>query len=466
MTLRPNQRGQLLIAATLFSFLVSCTKKEDLSLEKLDTTAATSTTTTTTRQFTLVPDAYGRLTIDNKSGTYKAGDILNLKGNFSSISISNLSGSSSGFIVIQNLPGTVVNVGNPSWNGGSYSWALSFSNCHYLRVGGVAGSKTNFIVNGSTQAYREAYFNVHLGNHTDNFELCRMTINNGGTGIVAKTEPVKGDATTAYPNSTMANLSIHDLTINNTRNEAMYIGHTATYWDLTANVPYYGAPSGFAAGHTYVQPIKWYNVKIYTNLVQNSGLDGIQTAAIDKLEVYNNVVTNWATQHNSAHNGGILIGGRTRNTYTHDNWVHDGWGELCQFYGSGGTGITHIIKNNLFVNNEGDGVSMRGAENAIVQVLNNTISMTKGVSLRINGNSGQTGKNIANANAFIAPMKGVGTIYSKYYIYLENGAQATEGTGTLANVKAVTVAAAGVNVNSYYAPLATTLLTTAGFRKS
>ena len=171
-------------------------------------------------------------------------------------------------------------------------------------------------------------------------------------------------------------------------------------------------------------------------------------------------------RHIFGHNGGILIGGRTRNTYTHDNWVHDGWGELCQFYGSGGTGITHIIKNNLFVNNEGDGISMRGAENAIVQVLNNTVSMTKGVSLRINGYTGQTGKNTANANAFIAPMKGVGTIYSKYYIYLENGAQATEGTGTLANVKVSTVAAAGVNVTSYYSPLATTLLTTAGFRKS
>lgn len=88
---------------------------------------------------------------------------------------------------------------------------------------------------------------------------------------------------------------IHDLVIKNTTNEAMYIGHTATYWDLTSNVPYYGTPSGFAAGHQYVQPIIWRGVKIYNNILKDIGLGGIQTSAIDQLEVYKNEVSNWAT---------------------------------------------------------------------------------------------------------------------------------------------------------------------------
>jgi hypothetical protein len=461
MTLRPYRR-QMLIAATVLSLFASCSKELEESVEPIENTETTSATTTASRQFTLVPDANGRLIIDNKSGAYQPGDVLNLKGAFKAIYISNMSGKQTAPIVIQNLPGTNVTVGNPSWNGGSYAQALAFSNCHYIRVGG--SSKTAFVINGSTQSYREAYFNIHLTNKSDNFEICRMTVNNGGTGIVAKTEPVKGDASTAFPNYTMNNLSIHDLTITGTKNEGMYIGHTATYWDLTSGAPYYGVASGFASGHSYVQPIKWNNVKIYTNLVQNTGLDGIQTAAINKLEVYNNVVTNWATQKNSGHNGGILIGGRTTNTNTHDNWVHDGWGELCQFYGSGEGGATHIFKNNLFVANEGDGVSMRGYDNAIVQFVNNTIVKTKGNSLRINGYTGQTGKNIVSANAFIAPMGG-GTVYAKNYIYVENGAQVTEGTGTLANAKIATISAAGVNASYYYQPLTPTLLAAAGFRK-
>jgi hypothetical protein len=444
----------MLIAATAFlSIIVGCKKEEDESIDKTIENSETSAAAITGRTFTLGPDANGRLVIDNKSGTYKPGDILNLKGNFKAVLISNLSGTSAAPIKIQNASGTIATFGDPSWNGGGYPAAFSFSNSHYIKLGSPNG-KSYFVINGSTAAAREAYFNIHLGSHTDNFEVYNLTINNGGTGIVAKTEPVKGDASTAYPNSTMYNLSIHGLTINNTKNEAMYIGHTATYWDLTAGIPYYGSTTGMASGHQYIQPIKWYNVKIYSNVVSNSGLDGIQTAAIDKLEVYSNTVTNWATQKNAAHNGGILIGGRTTNTNTHDNVVRNGWGELYQFYG---TGSAHIVKNNLFADNESDGVSMRGAGNAAVQFINNTVANVKGNSLRINGYSGQTGKNIVNNNVFIAPLKGVGTIYPKYYIYLENGAIATEGTGSLANYKFATVAAAKTTSSNLYQIINTTL---------
>jgi hypothetical protein len=447
MKIRLNYRRHTLIAAAaLLSFVAGCKKEADESIDKTIENSATSVTATTGRTFTLVPDANGRLIIDNRSGYYKPGDIINLKGTFKAVFISNMSGTAAAPITFRNPAGAVSYFGDPSWSGGGYPCALDFSNCHYIKLGSPNG-KAYFVVNGSTSAAREAYFNIHLGNHTDNFEIYNLSINNGGTGIVAKTEPVKGDASTAYPNSVMRNLSIHGISINNTRNEAMYIGHTATYWDLTAWIPYYGTTAGMAAGHTYVQPIKWSGVKIFSNVVSNSGLDGIQTSAIDNLEIYANTVTNWATQHNSAHNGGILIGGRTTGTNTHDNIVRNGWGELCQFYGSG---TAHIIKNNLFADNEGDGVSMRGAGGASVQFLNNTVANTKGNNLRINGYGGQTGRNIVSGNVFIAPLKGIGTIYPKYYIYTENGAVVTEGTGSLTNFKFATVAKAGTSASSLY----------------
>jgi hypothetical protein len=411
-----------------------------------------------------VPDASGRLVIDNSNKAYLPGDIINLKGTFKSIQVVNTSGSAAAPITIRNLAGTILNIGDPAWNGGGYSTAFVLWNCHYIKFGGQSGN-TAVVINGSKQAAKAAYYDLQVGNKSDNIEISNLTIQDGGNGIVAKTDPVKNDASTAYPNSVMQNLSIHDVVIKNTTNEAMYIGHTATYWDLTSNVPYYGAASAFTAGHQYVQPIIWRNVKIYNNKVQNIGLDGIQTAAIDQLQVYNNEVSNWAMQKNYAHNGGILIGGRTTNTNTHDNYVHDGWGEICQFYGSGENGSKHTIVNNLFRNGQLDGVSMRGSANAIVVFSNNTVAYTGDNSVRINGSGGQTSANILNSNVLIAPRNGSGTIYDKNYIYLENNAKVTEGTGTYVNKKFLTSVAAGANTANYYLPLTGSLMGTAGYRK-
>jgi hypothetical protein len=453
---------QSMIGVAVLLLAAGC-KKEDAVQEKLNADNVAVTATATGRQFTLVPDVNGRLVIDNTSKTYLPGDVINLKGNFKVIQVTNLSGSASAPITVRNLTGTTVTIGNPAWNGGAYGVACVFWNCHYIRFGGQSG-QSSIVISGSTQAAKASYYDLQLGNKTDNIEVSNLTIQNGGNGIVAKTDPVKGDATTAYPNTMMMNLSIHDLVIKGTNNEAMYIGHTATYWDLTSNVPYYGATSGMTGGHQYVQPIVWRNVKIYNNKVQNIGLDGIQTAAADQMEVYNNEVTNWGMQKNSSHNGGILIGGRTTNTNTHDNYVHDGWGEMLQFYGSGENGATHIMNNNLFRGNQQDGVSLRGTANAVVRFTNNTIAVTMGNSLRLNGSTGMKSAQIINANAFIRPLNAAATIYPKNYIYIEDGATAVEGTGTLANKKFPTWLSAKADA-VYYQPLAGSTMGTAGYRK-
>ncbi|MBS0031953.1 right-handed parallel beta-helix repeat-containing protein [Chitinophaga sp. 2R12] len=442
----------------------SCNKAQVDALKpkpKPDSTSTAITAPVTGREIVLVPDKDGRLVVDGS--IYKGGDILALKGVFSAVVFNNLKGAAGSPIIVKNAAGTVTKVGNPAWSGGSWATALSFVNCHYVKAGGEK-SKSDFIISGSTQAGKEAYFNLTLSRHTDNFEVSNVTIQNGGTGIWAKTDPVNGDASTQYPNSYMENLSIHDVAISGTNNEAFYIGHTALYWNLTANTPYYGAPSGFVAGQQYVQPIKWRNVKIYNNQVSNGGADGIQTAAIDKLEIYGNTVTSWGGQHNSGHNGGILIGGRVTSSNVHDNYVHDGWGELIQFYGSGENGVAHIIHNNLLRDNQGDGVSLRGTNNAVVQITNNTIARVGGVSLRINGYQGMTTPQIVNANAFIQPRVNGGSIVPNAYIYTENGGAYKEGTGALANTKFPTVTAAGIDLNNYYQPVSGSALASSGFR--
>lgn len=455
----------LAMIGTAMLFAATSCKKEDILQEKLSTDNNLAVAVTSAeREFTLVPDANGRLLIDNSNQTYQPGDIINLKGTFKAIQVVNVSGSESAPITIRNLSGTCVTIGDPAWNGGPYGVAFVLWNCHHVRFGGQSG-QSQLIISGSTQAAKASYYDLQLGNKTDNIELSNMTIRNGGNGIVAKTDPVRNDVATQYPNTTMMNLKIHDILIHNTTNEGMYIGHTATYWNLTTNAPYYGSTSAFTTGHQYVQPIMWRNVKIYNNIVKSVGLDGIQTSAIDGLEIYNNEVTDWATQRNWSHNGGILIGGRTVNTNTHDNYVHDGWGELCQFYGSGENGATHIINNNLFRNTQLDGVSMRGSHDAVVVFTNNTIANTMGNSLRINGNSGQRSPQVVNANAFIRPINAAAVIYPKNYIYVEQNATVTEGTDDLANKKFPTIVLSKANPGNYYQPLPGSLMGMAGYRR-
>ncbi len=147
-----------------------------------------------------------------------------------------MSGTEKKPIIVRNYQNTIVKVGEPDWNGGGWSVALS-STIAITSVSRSMVDRNQLVISGSVQAAREAYHDLHMGNKTDNMEICFLTIRNGGNGIVAKTDPIKGDKRTAYPNSTINNLSIHDLTIADTKNEAMYIGHTATYWDHTVNQP-------------------------------------------------------------------------------------------------------------------------------------------------------------------------------------------------------------------------------------
>lgn len=466
---RINVSVMLVLALTVFMTVISCTKETlpPKAVEKPtpEKPATTPPPVPTGRQFTLVPDKFGRLEVKNDTAKFKGGDIINLKGTFTAIIFYNLKGEPGKPITIRNAPGTVVKIGDPSWSGGSWSTALSFRNSHYVKVEG--SSKSNFIINGSTTSGRIAYFNMALSEQTDNFEISNITITGGGTGLWAKTDPVKSIPATHYPNSYLENLSIHDVVISGTHNEGMYIGHTATYWNLESNYSYYELPAGTVLGPVYVQPIKWRNVKIYNNVVKDGGADGIQTAAIDGLHVYNNEITNWGLQHNPSHSGGLLIGGRVNNSNVYNNYVHDGWGEILQFFGSGENNGRHKITNNLFRDNFAhDGVSFRGSDDAIVEFSHNTVARTFGNNLRFNGYVGMKSVQQVFANALIQPRIGGGvTNDTRAYIYLENEAVVQEGTGANANIKIATSAGAGVDVNNYYQPLANSPIGSAGYRK-
>jgi hypothetical protein len=363
------------------------------------------------KKYELKPDAQGYLII---RGTYKPGDTLQLNGYFKAVAVYDLFGAVDKPITITNVPGKALIIGDSLWSGGSWSHGLAVRNSRYLHIYG--STKDNFKIVGANTTKvdangyptRTAYFDFMITEMSDNFKVHDITIRHGGVGILCKTDVSASNSKSWYPNTYLENFEFYNLDIFNTYNEAMYIGHTATYWNLATSQPVY---SGTINPNTMKQPIKLRNVKIHHNTIHDIHNDAIQTAAIDNLQVYDNAITNWAIKKDYSHNGGILIGGRVKDFEVVNNKVANGWGEFLQIYADAGKAI---VKNNLFVGNKLSGIGLRGGKDLVVEFTNNTIIQSGESAFRINGTGGATGKNIIKKNIIAQPGNG------RYY-YMENG---------------------------------------------
>jgi hypothetical protein len=393
------------------------------------------------KKYDLKPDAQGYLII---RGTYKPGDTIQLNGYFKAVAVYDLSGAAGKPITITNVPGQTLIIGDSAWSGGAWPHGLAIRNSRYLHIYGT--TRHNFKLIGSNSIAKDgngypvkaAYFNLIIGELSDNVTAHDITIRHGGTGVWAKTEVSASNPNTWFPRRYLDNFEFYNFDIYNTTNEAFYIGHTATRWNIKTNQPMYTATTDTV---TYKQPVKLRNVKVRHNYIHDVATDGIQTAAIDSLLIHDNIISNWATAKDWNHNGGILIGGRVNNFAVHDNRVLNGWGEFMQIYADAGPAI---VRNNLFVNNKLSGIGLRGGPGLVVQFLNNTIIQSGESAFRINGASGGTGKNIIKKNIIAQPGTG------RYY-YLENGgAMSDEDNKTFA-----TLAEAKLNPLLYYQPLVT-----------
>jgi len=409
------------------------------------------------RTFTITPDADARNEINGSS--YLPGDLILLSGTFKYISFTNLNGAEGNPIVIQNKPGEVVNIGDQTWSGGSWAGSLAILNCHHFIIWGT--NVGSLIVDGSTSdlapggnAVRAAYFNFSLNNYSDNFRICYLTVRNGGTGIWCKKEVVGSDPN-SFGSNTLDNIEFDHNYIHDTWNEGMYLGHSATFWNINTNAPLYPNtwdPTPDPA--IYKVPIRINNLKVHHNLVRRTGADGIQIANCDNIEINNNEVDDAATRHDVSHNGGIIVGGVTGHSI-HDNYIHNCWGELIQMYAKG----AGTIHNNLLVGGQHNGIGLRTTNNAIQTITNNTIAVISEQSIRVNGHyNGNIPADPAQSPHILQRNILADPLNASSYIYLENEGKVTEGTATDANVKQLTLA--GLDTENWYLPASGT----AGYR--
>jgi hypothetical protein len=177
---------------------------------------------------------------------------------------------------------------------------------------------------------------VGIGGMSSDIEIDHLLITNCLTeGIFAKTDP-DCSFKASRDSFTQFNTIIHDNYITDVANEGMYIG--SSYFSgitLTCN-----------GKDTIVMPPLLKGVKVYNNIVKNTGWDGIQVSSASmNCQIFNNTVLNDSQAEVQNQMSGILIGGGTKGD-CFNNFICNGKGDGIENHGAGG----NKIYNNIIVN--------------------------------------------------------------------------------------------------------------------
>lgn len=214
-----------------------------------------------------------------------------------------------------------------------HNYAISVQNCRFFTITGT-GTKSTFygiqierVLNGT---------GIGVGGLSSDFEIDHIQIKNVPiAGIYAKTDPdCSGNTTREY--FTQFNTIIHDNYIENAGNEGLYVGSTK----------YFGQTVNCNGKDTLLMPSVLEGVKIYNNIIKNSGWDGIQVSSATRdCQVYGNQILNDSEAGYTNQMSGIIIGGGSK-CDCYNNLISDGKGDGIEIHGLGGN---HIF-NNIIVN--------------------------------------------------------------------------------------------------------------------
>jgi parallel beta-helix repeat protein len=297
----------------------------------------------------------------------KPGQILCLDAamRYEKIVFSNLKGTELEPIIIRNCGGKAI-VSSPG------GFAVKFETCENFKFLGDGDIDTPYGIKVTTKSG----FFIAFEKFTTDFEVARVEVagespnglgeNAGFAGMGIKTSPYQD--CNLFSDSTrkawiMRNVNVHHNYIHDTGGEGLYIGHGF----------YKGRIEAKCSVKTYSHSIE--GLRVHDNIVTNTGYDGIQIKNADKdCEIYNNIITNFGTRNENAHNEGLFLGeGVTGRAY--NNLIKSGTGHGIQFQGMG----NNDIYNNVIINAGQDGFNCSGSSMGVYipdgffHIFNNTI---------------------------------------------------------------------------------------------
>lgn len=227
-----------------------------------------------------------------------------------------------------NQPIEIVNQGNVIIDTDHF-YGLKMSNCEFVKIiGSQSDNQYGFTIqrvgNGAGISLDDMSSDIELAG----FEISYTALG----GIYAKTDP---DCTLEATREkfTFYNLSIHDCYLHHIQDEGFYIGSSKFTGQYLPNCD------------TTVLPHLMENVRIYNNLIENTGWDGLQvSSSVGDCQIYNNKIYFDSQRESTYQMSGILIGGGS-NCDCYNNQIFDGKGDGIDVFGSGAM----KIYNNLIV---------------------------------------------------------------------------------------------------------------------
>jgi hypothetical protein len=296
--------------------------------------------------------------IDGKALGLKPGAVIGLNAayKYKNLLFRNIVGTATQPIIIKNCGGTA----NIYASGLSYG--IKTEKSKYFRITGGNVSKSYGIrVNGG-------HIGVTLDKLSTNFEVDHVQVSKVGfAGVMAKTDP-SCDNATIRGNFVMRDISFHDNYVFDTGGEGFYVGNS-----------FYETGAKTSCGSRL--PHEIHNVKIYNNIVKNSGWEGIQLGcATVGAQVYGNSVENYGLVNRAAQNNGVQIGAGTGGTF-YNNFIKNGTGNGLIVMGIG----DNVIHNNVIVGAGGYGIfcDERYTPGPGFKFLNNTIVNPKLDGIRL-----------------------------------------------------------------------------------
>lgn len=289
---------------------------------------------------------------------FKPGDVicLNAATAYKNLLFRNIVGTAEQPIIIQNCGGTAV------LNATGYSFGLKMQYSKYFKLSGGATANSYGI------RIQGGHIGVALGDLSTNFEVDHLEVANSGfAGIMAKTDP-SCDPASWRENFTMKNINLNYNYVHDSGGEGFYVGNS-----------FFATGVNTDCGLKFPHEIHY--LRLYNNIVKNSGWDGIQVGcATVGAKVYGNSVENYGVLNQFNQRNGMQLGEGTGGL-CYGNFIKQGTGNGMNVLGLG----TNVIYNNVIVNTGDMGIfcDERYTPGPGFKFINNTIINPKTDGIRL-----------------------------------------------------------------------------------
>ncbi|MEP6614741.1 MAG: right-handed parallel beta-helix repeat-containing protein, partial [Mucilaginibacter sp.] len=278
-----------------------------------------------------------------------------------------------GALLLKNLKGTadkpiiIINKGGQVTFSAALTagYAFKTQNCRYFKIegSGASGIRYGFAVDGGN-------IGMTMDDLSSDFEIQNVEVRNSGfAGIMAKTDPTC-DAATQRGHFTMKNVLLHDNYVHKTGGEGFYVGNS-----------FYAEGMSIACGK--VLPHDVVNARIYNNLTDSTGCEGIQVgSAVSGCEIYGNTVKSPGLKpFANGQDNGIQIGEGTGGK-CYNNLIKNAPGNGIIVLGLG----DNLVFNNFILNAGANGIfaDSRYTPGPNFQFINNTITAPAADGIKLN----------------------------------------------------------------------------------